>query len=314
MRHWTRIALTSFALVAVAIGVFAYGLLKPATGQDVESDFSGGGDFTFLVIGDQGVGNLRQWRVADAMARRAEATQVDAVFLLGDNFYRHGVESPEDLQWRYKFENVYSDALAATPFFATLGNHDYYGNEMAQIAYDAEDQGSGRWQMPARDYLQTFGGDPWQRLVRVAFIDTGLYMRNPEDSVKQLDKLLSQSAPATWTLVVTHAPLVSGNELAHWPGAAENIWLPVLTKHRVDAVLAGHDHNMQLIDRSGWPTSVILGVGGESGQTLENGDVPGLAFFANTTGFGALKVSREAMMLQFVGIDDEILFEHSLSR
>ncbi len=317
MRVWVRALTVLLTLVALGLGGFTFSLIKTASPQEVITDFSGKSEMTFLTIGDQGVGNLRQWRVADAMERYAAKNSVHAVFLLGDNFYRHGVESPEDIQWSYKFENVYTGALSATPFFATLGNHDYYGNEMAQIKYSQEKVGSGRWQMPARDYLWAFGGDRWQPLLRVVFIDTGLYLRNPEDAATQLDRLLSSASPAVWTLVVTHAPFVSGNVLAHWPGSVDEIWQPLLKRHRVDAVIAGHDHNMQLIDRNGWPTSMIVGVGGKSGQALELGgpeEIPGLEFFVIQTGFGVIKVSRKGLALQFFSIEDQLLFEHQLTK
>jgi predicted phosphohydrolase len=308
-----RVLLAVVFIGLLALAGVAYDLLKPVAKQAVNTDFAGASELRFLVVGDQGVGNLRQWQVADAMEVVAEEKHTDAVFFLGDNFYSHGVASPEDLQWRYKFENIYTGALSATPFFVTLGNHDYYGNAMAQINYDREDQGSTRWQMPERDYVKTFGGDRWQGLVRVAFIDTGLYVRNPDDAARTLDRLLSQASPATWTLVVTHTPLISGNELAHKAGALE-AWQPVLQKHRVDAILAGHDHNMQLIERGGWPTSVIVGVGGKSGQALEIDEVPGLMFFGTDTGFLEFNVTRSALDMRFTDIHNAALFEHQIQR
>lgn len=314
MSSWLRILGAVVALFLLGLGGFAYSLLKAADPVEVRTEFGGESELKFLTIGDQGVGNLRQWQVADAMERHAAQQGVDAVLFLGDNFYPNGVNGRDDPQWRYKFENVYTGSLSQTPFFVTLGNHDYYGREMAQIAYGVRKLGSGRWQMPSRDYLRTFGGDRWNSVVRIAFIDTGLYLRNPKDAVEQLDRLLGTASPASWTLVVTHAPLVSGNSLAHWPDAVENLWRPVLTRHRVDAVLSGHDHNMQMIDRDGWPAAFIVGVGGKSGQELELEEVPGLKYFGNGTGYGAMTVNRQALTFQFLDIENQVLYEHQLTR
>lgn len=308
-----RILAAFLLLVVLGTGGLAYSLLKPVAARDVTTSVRGLNELTFLMVGDQGVGNLRQWQVAAAMEQVAQTQVVNGVFLLGDNFYSHGVASPEDLQWRYKFENVYTGALAQTPFFATLGNHDYYGNAMAQVTYDLEDQGSTRWQMPARDYVKTFGGDRWQALVRIAFIDTGLYARNPEDATRVLDKLLATSSPAIWTLVVTHTPLVSSNEFSHQPGARE-LWLPVLRRHRVNAIIAGHDHNMQFIDKNGWPNSVILGVGGKSGQPQGEVEEPGLQFFANETGFGSLTLSPQQITIRYINAEGKELFVQQIQR
>ncbi len=308
-----RIVAAAVLLFVLGLGGFAYSLLKPAEPRTVQTTFSGLHELNFLLLGDQGVGNLRQWQVAAAMEQVAAVQPVNGVFLLGDNFYSHGVTSPEDWQWRYKFENVYTGALAQTPFFATLGNHDYYGNAMAQVSYDLEDQGSTRWQMPARDYVKTFGGDRWQALVRVAFIDTGLYARNPEDATRVLDKLLSTTSPAIWTLVVTHTPLVSSNEFSHQPGA-EGLWLPLVQRHRVSAILSGHDHNMQFVEKNGWPKTVIIGVGGKSGQPQGEEKVPGLAFFANETGFGRLTVSPQNLTIRYINAAGKELFVREIQR
>lgn len=309
---WRTIA-AALLLGVLGTLIFAYSLIKPAEPVQVQTTFPTANALTFLAIGDQGVGNLRQWQVAEAMERHAATTEVTGVFLLGDNFYSHGVTSSEDLQWRYKFENVYTGALSATPFFATLGNHDYFGSSIAQIEYDLEDQGSTRWQFPARDYVKSFGGDRWQSLVRVAFIDTGLYVRNPEDVTRVLDQLLAQASPATWTLVVTHTPLTSSNEFSHQPHARE-LWRPVLQKHRVDAILAGHDHNMQLLEEPGWPTSVIVGVGGKSGQEVGSEAASNLKFYSAERGFSVVDIDRKTLRIRYVSTLGETLFEHQLAR
>ena len=48
-----------------------------------------------------------------------------------------------DGKFKEIFEEVYSDSsLKNTPWFHTMGNHDYYGNAQAQIDYTAK---SNRW-------------------------------------------------------------------------------------------------------------------------------------------------------------------------
>jgi tartrate-resistant acid phosphatase type 5 len=300
-------------VVFVPAAIFAYTLLKPVSTQNVRLDFSNESELSLLVVGDQGTGNLRQWRVADAMEQQAVLNPVDAVLLLGDNFYRHGVSSPNDWQWRYKFENVYTGSLSATPFFATLGNHDYYGNELAQINYDLANVGSGRWQMPARDYVKVFGRAGPQALLRVVFIDTGLWLRNPVDTTSRLDALLKSTEPALWTVVVTHTPLLSGNS-PDYRSEAPQLWQPVLSKHKVDLVLSGHDHNMQLIDQPDWPVQAIVGSGGKWGQSLDASDTRGLKGFAEGPGFAQLAVSRTQLRLAFLDSENALLFDYSIPR
>jgi tartrate-resistant acid phosphatase type 5 len=300
-------------LVVASVAVFAYTLLKPVAIEKVRLDFFNESELSFLVVGDQGTGNLRQWRVASAMEQQAALNPIDAVFLAGDNFYRYGVSSPRDWQWRYKFENVYTGGLSATPFFATLGNHDYYGNELAQINYDLKDMGSGRWQMPARDYIKVFGRDGSQALLRVAFIDTGLWLRNPLDATSQLDALLKSTEPALWTVVVTHTPLLSVNTPDYRPEAPA-LWQQILTTHQVDLVLSGHDHNMQFIDQTHWPVQVIVGSGGKWGQPIEDGNIVGLEAYAAGPGFARMVVNNTQILLEFLDSESTVLFERSILR
>ena len=310
---WKALA-ASLLLAFVGADTFVYSLLKTAEPREINTEFLGRNEITLLAIGGQGLGHLEQWQVAKAMERHASREDVSAVLLLGNNFSRSGVESVQDSKWSWKFENVYQGALSHTPFFATLGNYDYRGNEVAQIRYDLSNGGSGRWQMPGRDYLHIFGGDAWQGLLRIAFIDTGLYSRNPQESVAQLDRLLKTAGPATWTLVVTHAPLVSGNEIAHIEGAPEQLWLPVFTKHRVDAVLSGHDRNMQVIELSGWPAAVIVGGGGKSSEKDFDEGTFGLRFSDFQIGYSTIKATPQTLSFELVNVQNKLLFELSLDR
>jgi tartrate-resistant acid phosphatase type 5 len=304
------LVLASLAIVLLPAMIFVYTMLQPVEAVDVHLDSSEKTELVFFAVGDQGTGNLRQWQVGSAMEEVAMGG-IDGVFLLGDNFYRYGVESVHDWQWRYKFENVYEDTLATTPFYATLGNHDYYGDQIALISYDLEDRGSGRWQMPSRDYLKMFGRAGDQALLKVAFIDTGFYLRNPQDTTQQLDRLLSNSPAARWTIVVTHVPLVSGND-SDVPPDARALWQPILAAHQVDLMLTGHDHNMQLIEQPGWPLTAIAGVGGKSKQALDNPELPGLLFYGPGPGFSRLLVNADQLTIQYFDDTGLQLSEHHL--
>jgi predicted MPP superfamily phosphohydrolase len=181
------------------------------------------------------------------MQKLAEARGLDFVMLLGDNFYRYGIESTEDPQWRYKFENMYrGPALDHVPFYAVLGNHDYGGNEQAEIQYSREHLGSGRWHMPARDYVEYYGEAGNKPLLKVIYLDTSPFTREHEDTVRKLSSLLTNSKPSHWTLVASHVPVRTSSR-KYFDKALVDLILPVLKRYNVDAYLSGHDHNQQLI-------------------------------------------------------------------
>ena len=84
---------------------------------------------SLLAVGD--TGRPHRWfpglfegqvAVANGMAAEDEREPIDAVILLGDNFYNIGVESVTDPQWDSKFETPYANINL--PFYPALGNHD----------------------------------------------------------------------------------------------------------------------------------------------------------------------------------------------
>jgi predicted MPP superfamily phosphohydrolase len=86
-------------------------------------------------VGCAGTGNNGQILLAESMAKLAADFKPDFILYLGDNFYGRGVSSVEDIQWQTKFENIFKPEALPVPFYAVLGNHDYYLNPDAQVAY-----------------------------------------------------------------------------------------------------------------------------------------------------------------------------------
>src|SRR5580692_6262701 len=99
----------------------------------------------FVVIGDWGRrGRWHQREVATQMGRTAATLGSQFVISVGDNFYENGVDSVTDPYWRTSFEQIYTDPALMTPWYITLGNHDYRGNVEAQLAYSGP---TGRWRL-----------------------------------------------------------------------------------------------------------------------------------------------------------------------
>ena len=312
MSKWRTAILVLLGGLTATLAFALVTLLKPAQPQQVQLEFNGE-TISLAAFGDQGTGNLQQWRVADAVEELADTTRLDFVALLGDNFYRFGVNTPDDLQWRYKFENVYTGSLSATPFFATLGNHDYYGNEVAQINYDLFDKGSGRWQMPARDYIKQFGLSEDKPLLTVVFIDTGLILRDYAEIAQKLDTLLDAATPAHWRIVMSHSMLRTGTREYYNPTLTNQL-IPVLKKHQVDAYLSGHDHNLQIIQRAGEPAFIIVGTGGKYGKEIDPGFEPGLKFSHTGLGFVHLQANKDRVIVTALDINNQSLYEYNLQQ
>ena len=64
-----------------------------------------------------------------------------------DRYKRRRRETPEKNAKRTVYKNVYK---GDTPWFVILGNHDYYGNPLAEILYSFKDS---RWILPSNNYI-----------------------------------------------------------------------------------------------------------------------------------------------------------------
>lgn len=239
------------SVVAVVLGVtFEYRRQVPTkaitryTAQPLRAE----NQATFLAIGDYGTGDDHQSAVASLLETLCQQQRPDAVLLLGDNFYVHGVKNTSDEQWQQKFEQMYAgECLKSVKVYSVLGNHDYEGNPTAQIEYTATQD---RWIMPARYYKASFGN-----LVDVFAMDTNFPDRCGFKSFCGVDWIANEikNSTATWKFAMGHHPLLSVGRHKRPKLMLEKNFSNVFCEPPVDAFFSGHDHNMQHI--SGVPVS-----------------------------------------------------------
>jgi 3',5'-cyclic AMP phosphodiesterase CpdA len=178
------------------------------------------GSFRCAVIGDTGTGGRIQFEVGGRLADFQTTRKFGSVIMLGDNLY--GSQKPKD--FREKFELPYARLLdAGVNFYAVLGNHD----EPGQRFYKP-------FNMEGRRYY-TFS--PHEG-VRFFGLDS---TRLDQDQLAWLKKELDRSAE-DWKIVFCHHPMYSSGA-RHGSNLPLRAALePLLVKHGVAAVLAGHDH------------------------------------------------------------------------
>lgn len=268
----------------------------------------------FIAVGDVGTGASGQRAVAESMAKTAEGDSIAFVLFLGDNFYESGVRSVSDPQWTEKFEAMYDFPSLQIPFLAVLGNHDYRSNPQAQVEYTGI---STRWTMPARFFSQHFSIDD-STTMELFCLDTHpmayLTMNQiaaGEDSsmyrpqLRWLEDVLSSST-ATWKLAAGHHPLYSNGEHGDNPQLA-SLLEPLFTRYGVDAYLAGHDHDLQLLRPVQGVYYLISGAGGKHRDTewKEN-----TIFAATNLGYAVLGVSPSALGIEFFDKTGALQFSH----
>lgn len=262
---------------------------------------------SFVVIGDWGRGTQAQHEVAAAMGVAAAATKASFVLALGDNFYQSGVASVDDPLWKTVYEDVYTHPALNVPWHVALGNHDYRGNPQAQVDYTARHT---RWSMPAR-YYQVADKALKAADVDMFVIDTSPFVtdyRSKSDSqiaqnvagqdtaaqLAWLDGALGASR-ARWKLVVGHHTIHSGgSQHGDTPELVARL-KPLLIRHKVQAYIAGHDHDLQHIRRDGLDI-VQCGAGMEARPVK---DVEGTRFCVAEPGFATVDVNRDTLTFTF---------------
>jgi Calcineurin-like phosphoesterase len=250
------------AFVAAALAV----LSGAARGQERE--------VRLAFIGDAGSGSSSQRAVRDQMLKRP----INLAFMLGDNIYERG--SKEDFGPR--FDDVYRPLMQkGTVFHSALGNHDvsFCGTRTTLIDRLPADADAYRWDIlrcdvkaqlthPSFGYL---GGRRYYSvrtdaapapLAEVFVLDSNT-LRTSQSKLSPLQTDIPQlewleqaltASSARWKFVIFHHPMHSPSVPLKYflfipvqEGHARELLLeqqigPILKKHAVDAVFAGHNH------------------------------------------------------------------------
>lgn len=295
--------------------------------QDLKQEIDG---IAFLAIGDFGRhGAFTQKEVARDMGTVAEILDLNFTVSVGDNFYPTGVQSTQDYQWISSFESIYTHHLLHEPWFVALGNHDYEGNVQAQIDYSNV---SRRWEMPNRYFERLIEIDNDQYL-QLLVIDTNpmvsKYLKEPEkylgindqSTQEQLkwieDKLSTTNPKIVWRIVVGHHPLYSGGKrkTAKETQEIQHLLESVFEKHKVDAYICGHEHDLQIIKRNNKPFTQFLS--GAGSELRESGRTEGTLFADAVPGFMAFTLTNKvltAYVIQSQKNDFKVIYKNKIAK
>lgn len=209
----------------------------------------------------------------------------DLVVGLGDNIYESGVTSVDDPQFEEKFEKPFEPVQL--PFYMVLGNHDntaYVGGDGAgnargefQVDYTYFDgKLSSRWNMPDRYYQHSAGTTTINPRPLVdffaldsnpiagGFADPDLAYAYHTYGIDQRNWAVNAlgSSDAVFKIAMSHHPYLSNGDhgnAGNYDGVPGEL-LPVLAGERwkafmeeavcdqADFLLAGHDHDLQVLN------------------------------------------------------------------
>jgi tartrate-resistant acid phosphatase type 5 len=243
----------------------------------------------FLAFGDSGTGDPSQFRVAAAMIQFCQAHPCQFALHTGDILYPQGVISTTDPRLKERFEGPY--APLGVPIWMSLGNHDYYppADPEQAIAY-TQVSPSKAWRLPARWYTFLEHG------VRFLALDTNQPNAEQETWARQV-LAESRRNRERWVVAFGHHPRLSDSR--HGNASGEHAaWLDRVLCHRVDLLVSGHDHVLEVLKPRCGFHQIVTGGGGADLYGLTPGDNG--AFEAQSFGFVHMDATATSMQAQFV--------------
>ena len=200
----------------------------------------------FVALGDLGQKGVDQLAVLEQLQR----VPFELVLMAGDLAYEDGRLE----QYEEYFFGVYAPVARKVPLMVASGNHDYNTNDAAAFrqVFALFENGGERW--------YSFDWGP----MHVAVLDTELM---GADQVEWLERDLSV-ATAPWKIAMMHRPPYSSG--AH--GSDEDVqqqFVPILERHGVQLVLAGHDHHYERTHSLNGVTYIVTGAGGVGTRAVD---------------------------------------------
>lgn len=251
-----------------------------------------------VVFGDFGTGKEDQFRTAAAIRAHAVRHPYSFGITVGDNFYSIGLDSPTHDRWVREWDVPYGPL--GIPFYASLGNHDWYDfdSPAAQILHT---RNSPSWRLPAPYYTYTAGA------AQFFVIDTNILSRA---QLIWLDRVLSESK-AKWKIVYGHEPIYSASSEYSSSSVLIEKLVPLM-EGRVDIYMAGHHHSMQHLQKHGIDL-FIVGSGGSGTYSVDASKNDAL-FALQAHGFAVLEYDSKKIKLDFIGDNGKTLYSTSRTK
>lgn len=307
-RRWGAASL----LGSVGTLLFVSSEPAPLAGVEAPCLSSRSSSVSLLAVGDTGKPTRAisafdtQRVVARSLSREHELRPVNALVLLGDNFYPDGLRRDEvasrvrdnlvspycgflDLDGPRSAQvsgscSVPSGERHPVPVLAVLGNHDYMSAESPRLQREAIPDLISNWSVPA-GLVET------HQLGSVSLIlfDSELLKREDVDPAPLSDAI--RRVPGPWRILVAHEPV--GELLdpddprdATMRRYNERVGRAVTRAGVVvHVLLAGHEHNLQAIEPEPPLPPLVVVSGAGSDRRASKSEFPGSRFEMVRPGF-----------------------------
>jgi hypothetical protein len=238
-------------------------------------------------IGDTGTGDTIQFEVASVLEKEGCLE----VHLLGDIIYNSGLKNIDDQDFQEKFLIPYKNLLKTTPFFISMGNHDYKGDTSVWYTHAKNNKNII---FPAPYYQQVYGS------LCITTLDTNAFF------IKQLlwlDKVYGHADKCKLSIFTGHHPLVSSGAHGESPFVMRTFIRNTLQDH-TKLYVSGHEHQLSDEGEANGTRLLISGAGGRLRSLKGKAVVWGQA----TPGYLVVtleSVSPYSLSFEFVGVIDK---------
>lgn len=297
-----------------AVALFSAGC-SPQAGDNALIEPVKGARHSMLAVGDTGrtrpfAGLFEgQLSVSAGMTEEARRGPVDALVLLGDNFYWDGL-GPANLVPRIRTNLVrpychflrldgprspeVADACplpieerAPVPIYAVLGNHDIERAESPRLQREVVPEFLPDWTM-GRGLAKAFELGEGLSLI---LLESEPRIDYREEVVEALRAAI-RSAQGPWRIIAVHRPIATDDNGTPWLGGYPSFVRDAIEAEGlpVQLVLAAHHHNLQAFEL-GEPTPLLqlgLGSGARAEPPLASADHPDVRFSRLALGFARI--------------------------
>lgn len=259
-----------------------------------------------LILGDWGTAKPAQRTMADAIVRymKDNSIKFDACLSPGDNFYVD-LEDENDPQWEALFEKMYPRDLMDFPWYCVLGNHDYEGNKKQVELRYAQTHPMSRFKMPSNWYRLTIPSD--KPLLTILAVDSCKGEMPPatwETQKVWLASEVQKPRETKWLLWLAHHPPFSNGK--HGDNqAVQDDWGGYIRQSKADFYVAGHEHSLQHLEITGWPTIIVSGGGGQRLVAMRRNDRG--PFSRSAYGFAHMTLTEKYAEVRFLDSSGRLL-------
>jgi uncharacterized protein (TIGR03437 family) len=285
-----------------------YSYIVTVDGQNLASDPSQfwfraapQGRFGFLVLGDSGASSPEQQTLVQLMSTEASASMVVHV---GDMAYPNGTFGEFDTA----YYGMNAPLMRRLPFFSAPGNHEYYTGFAAPYLAGIAVPESG---VPAADLGRYYSFDRGHAHF-VALDSNLLATPSAAEMLAWLDADLAATSQYWRIVFLHHTPYPTSFHLGDPLCAAVQQYVnPIVERHGVQLVLAGHEHGYersyplaanQPVESSA-PSTIYLVTGG-GGATLESVSTSAqCALSVEAFNYLRVEVDRHELIVTSIGLN-----------